>query len=83
MPMARGAHAAIHGSFRLMEFKQIKPVVYLESETSSLFLELPIEIQSYRDILAALDATALPEGQSKDFIGDLAIELYGDHDDLA
>jgi hypothetical protein len=63
-----------------MEFKEIKPVVYLESETSSLFLELPIEIQAYREILAALDATALPEGQSKDFIGDLAVELYGDRE---
>ena len=86
VPAARGAHAAINGSFQLLEFKQIKPVVYLESETSSLFLELPIEIQAYREILAALDETALPEGQSKNFIGDLAVELYGDretHDDLA
>jgi len=83
VPAACGAHAGINGSFQFLEFNKIKPVVYLETETSSLFLELPIEIEAYREILAALDATALPEGQSKDFIGDLAVELYGDHDDLA
>jgi Domain of unknown function (DUF5753) len=83
VPTALGTHAAISGSFILMEFKSIKPVVYLDSETSSLFLELPVQIHSYRDILAALDETALPEGQSRDFIGDLAVRLYGEQDDLA
>jgi transcriptional regulator with XRE-family HTH domain len=83
VPAARGAHAAINGSFQFLEFRQIKPVVYLESETSSLFLELPIEINAYGDILAALDETALPEGQSKDLIGALAVELYGGHVELA
>lgn len=69
-----------------MEFRQIKPIVYLDSETSSLFLERPIEIDAYRSILAALDATALQEGQSREFIADMAMELYSDreaHDHLA
>jgi hypothetical protein len=80
VPAARGAHAGINGSFRLMEFGNIKPVVYLESETSSLFLERPVEIDSYRTILSALDATALPEGQSREFIAGLAMELYSDRE---
>ena len=70
----------------MLEFARIKPVVYLESETSSLFLERPIEIDSYRSILTALDATALREGQSREFIANLAVELYSDreaHDHLA
>ena len=44
VPIALGAHAAMAGAFRLMEFTAFKPVVYLESETSSLFLEKPEEI---------------------------------------
>jgi transcriptional regulator with XRE-family HTH domain len=86
VPASVGAHAATAGSFRLMEFRQIKPIVYLDSETSSLFLERPIEIDAYRSILAALDATALQEGQSREFIADMAMELYSDreaHDHLA
>jgi transcriptional regulator with XRE-family HTH domain len=80
VPAAIGAHAATAGSFRLMEFQNFTSIVYLESETSSLFLELPVEIDSYRTILDALDATALSEGQSREFIGDLAVELYADRE---
>ena len=81
VPGAIGGHAGTAGSFTLMEFDTITPIVYLDSETSSLFLELPVEIEAYQSILAALDATALPEGQSRDFIAELAVELYGDGDD--
>jgi transcriptional regulator with XRE-family HTH domain len=84
VPASVGGHAAIAGSFRLMEFKAIPPIVYLDSETSGLFLELPIEIRAYKNILTALDTTALPEGQSREFITRVAVELYAeDPDDLA
>lgn len=52
MPIVLGAHAAMTGAFRLMEFAEFRPVVYLESETSSVFLERAVEIQAYRNILA-------------------------------
>ncbi|MGH3618610.1 MAG: helix-turn-helix domain-containing protein [Pseudonocardiaceae bacterium] len=86
VPVALGAHAAMTGAFRLMEFAEFKPVAYLESETSSLFLERPEEIAAYRRILAALADTALSEGQSRELIAALATELYPDgedHDDRA
>ena len=86
LPVALGAHAAMTGAFRLMEFTEFKPVAYLESETSSLFLERPEEIQAYRRILAALANTALGEGQSAELIAAMATELYADgedHDDRA
>jgi transcriptional regulator with XRE-family HTH domain len=78
IPSELGAHAVTAGPFMLMEFKGIKPVVYIESETSSLFLETPIEIDSYRKILASLEASALDEGQSRELIATLATELYAD-----
>jgi uncharacterized protein DUF5753 len=70
VPASLGAHAATAGSFTLMELAEFK-VVYLESETSSLFLEKPVEIAAYQDILAALTQTALGEGQSRDLIATL------------
>jgi transcriptional regulator with XRE-family HTH domain len=86
VPGTQGAHAAINGSFTLMEFAEFKPVAYLESETSSLFLEKPVEIDAYQRILAALAETALGEGESRKLIATLATELYADredHDDRA
>ncbi len=86
VPVALGAHAAMTGAFRLMDFAEFKPVAYLESETSSLFLEKPEEIAAYRRILGALADTALGEGQSRELIAALATELYADgedHDDRA
>ena len=86
LPLALGAHAAMAGAFYLMEFAEFKPVAYLESETSSVFLEKPEEIQAYRNILAALAENALTEEQSRELIAALATELYADgedHDDHA
>ena len=81
VPAGLGAHAGLAGSFRLMEFAAIRPVVYLESETSTLFLEEAAEITAYRAILAALAGTSLDAGQSTDLIGQLAIELYRDSEE--
>jgi len=69
-----------------MEFTDFRPVVYLDSETSSLFLEKPEETAAYRKILGALGETALGEGESRKLIATLATELHAnreDHDDRA
>lgn len=74
------------GAFRLMEFTQFKPVAYLESETSNLFLEKPEEIQAYRNILGALAESALSEEQPRELIAGMATRFYPDeedHDDRA
>ncbi|MGH3830151.1 MAG: DUF5753 domain-containing protein [Pseudonocardiaceae bacterium] len=84
VPAALGGHAATAGSFTLMEFPEFKPLVYLESETSSLFLERPEEITAYRSILGGLAKTALGEEESRQLIATLATELSAereDHDD--
>lgn len=73
-----GAHAGMSGPFTLMDVAQFKEVVYLDSETSSVFLEEPVEITAYRNILTSLDARALDEGQSRETIAVLATELYGE-----
>jgi transcriptional regulator with XRE-family HTH domain len=78
VPAALGAHAGVAGSFTILDVRDFKPVVYLDSETSCLFLEAPIEIDAYRNIVAVLRGTALDEGQSRELIGNLAVELYAE-----
>jgi len=81
VPVSLGVHAAMAGSFIFMEFTEFRPVTYLESTTSSLFLELPEETAAYRSILAALAETALGEEESRALIATLATELYADRED--
>ena len=81
VPAAVGAHAGIAGSFRLMEFAEFHPVVYLESETTALFLEKREQVKAYRRILHALAGAALDEGHSRDLIATVAQELSADLED--
>lgn len=78
VPAAIGAHAGTAGSCRLMEFPEFKPVVYVEEEMAGHFLEEPAEIAGYRLIFESLANSALDEGQSRDMIAALAVDLYGD-----
>ncbi len=81
IPAALGAHAGLSGPFTLMEFAEFRPVVYLDSETSSLFLERREEAAAYQRILGALAHTALDEGQSRELIAALATELSAERED--
>jgi transcriptional regulator with XRE-family HTH domain len=78
IPVALGAHAATAGPFIYLEFAEFRPVVYLESETSSLFLEKNEETAAYQRILGTLAETTLGEGESKKLIATVATELYAD-----
>ena len=51
VPAALGARAGLSGHFSLMEFAEFQPVVYLDSETSSLFLERREEAAAHQRIL--------------------------------
>ncbi|MGH3810430.1 MAG: DUF5753 domain-containing protein [Pseudonocardiaceae bacterium] len=75
VPTSLGGHAGMTGAFRLMEFAEFKPVVYLEGETSCLFLERPEEITAYQRILREFADTALDEKQSRELIATLATGL--------
>lgn len=74
VPDALGAYAGLSGPFILMEFAEFRPVTYLDSETSSLFLERRDEAAAYQRILAALTHAALDEEQSRELIATLATE---------
>ncbi|MGH3771121.1 MAG: helix-turn-helix domain-containing protein [Pseudonocardiaceae bacterium] len=80
VPVVLGAHAAMTGAFTLLEFADFRPVVYLESEASSLFLETPVEVDAYQRVLEALAKTALSEEESRELIAALATELSADRE---
>lgn len=76
VPASRGAHPASAGQFQLMESESYPPVVSVESEATSMYLEEPWEIEAYRRVLSGLERSALDEAQSRELIADLARELY-------
>jgi hypothetical protein len=81
VPAAIGAHGAIAGGFIMFEFANFNPVIYLDSETSCLFLEKRAEAKAYKRILSDLASIALDEQESREVITSLAIELSGERDE--
>lgn len=81
IPAAAGGHVGTAGSFTFLEFAEFTPVIYLEGETSGVFLETDEPIEAYQRVLEGLATAALSEGQSRDFISDLVVEPYPDGED--
>lgn len=85
IPDAVGFHAG-EMSFQLMEFTELRPVVFIECPTSALFLERDDTIAGYRRIVANLDNVALSEVHSRAWLANLANKLGArreDHDEHA
>lgn len=71
VPANSGGHPASAGHFQLMESDAYQPVVCIESEETSLFLEERREIEAYRRVLRGLESCALDEAKSRELIADL------------
>ena len=61
--------------FKLMDFMEFHPVVFIESQTSALFLERRETIASYRRVIGHLASVALDERLSREWLATLATEL--------
>ncbi|WP_439661479.1 helix-turn-helix domain-containing protein [Lentzea sp. HUAS TT2] len=72
VPFSVGAHAGMSGSFDLLRFDRIEPVIFLEAENSNLVVERKDSIRDYEDILKALNRVALDEEDSRKLIAKLA-----------
>jgi predicted XRE-type DNA-binding protein len=68
VPTAIGAHAGLGGSFMQLGYEKFEPVVYLEGENSSLFLEDKASLATYTKVLKLLDRQALDAEHSKELI---------------
>lgn len=68
VPTSIGAHAGAAGSFVLLNYEKFEPVVYIDGDHNSLFLEDKASIARYTRILEALDQQALSSEQSNELI---------------
>jgi transcriptional regulator with XRE-family HTH domain len=61
LPFAVGAHAAMAGAFRILDFDDPEDpdVVYLESHVGALYLEEPGEVNEYRRIFELISNNAI------------------------
>jgi len=62
LPWSVGAHAAMAGAFRIMDFDDAEDpdVVYLESHVGALYLEEQAEVDEYRRIFDLICKEAIP-----------------------
>jgi transcriptional regulator with XRE-family HTH domain len=72
IPAQAGAHAGMSGAFRIMQVTGHNPVVYVETQTVSLFLETVSEVTAYLRMVDKLALAALNEGESLELIAQLA-----------
>ena len=64
LPFSAGAHAAMAGAFRILEFDDPDDpdVVYLESHVGALYLEEQAEVDEYRRIFDLISKASVPVG---------------------
>jgi transcriptional regulator with XRE-family HTH domain len=68
IPVSAGVPGMTVGSFHIFRFKDDPPVVYVQHETTSEFLENDYEMDSYRDILNRVASVALDGAQSRQWL---------------
>jgi transcriptional regulator with XRE-family HTH domain len=62
MPFSAGAHSAMGGPFTILRFAEpdLADVVYIEQLTSALYLDKPVEVDSYLEVMEQLCLQAEP-----------------------
>ncbi len=72
-----GAHPAMDGSFIVLGFPEAPDpdVIYLESQTGSLYLEKEPEVERYRAMFQHLTASALGPEESRSLIAEAAAAI--------
>jgi len=73
MPFDRGGHSAAGGSFSILRFAEpdLPDVVYIEQLTGALYLDRPVEIDHYREVMNSLSAEAETPAESARQLGEL------------
>jgi transcriptional regulator with XRE-family HTH domain len=67
LPFTTGAHAAMTGAFRILDFEDPADpdVVYVEAQVGGMYLEKPSELDEYRTIFEMIYKQAVPIGEHK------------------
>ena len=75
LPAAAEDLASFGGAFRLFEYREHNPLVYLDHVATGLFLEDREFVADYRRLLPKISSIALSEAESRVFLADLANTL--------
>jgi transcriptional regulator with XRE-family HTH domain len=76
VPSSAGEHSVFGQAFRLFEYREYAPLVYLDTYKTGLFLEDKEYVDPFRELVPAISQAALDEGQSRELI----VGLAGDYD---
>jgi Domain of unknown function (DUF5753)/Domain of unknown function (DUF397)/Helix-turn-helix domain len=74
LPLSAGKRSTFRGPFQLFEYAQHRPLVYLDSYSTGLFLEDREYVDPFRTLVPALSEVSLDGGQSRELIATLASE---------
>jgi transcriptional regulator with XRE-family HTH domain len=82
IPSAAAGRGLAAGSFHIFGYREGLPVVCIQHEMTSEFLESKPEVIGYRAVLNRVASVALDEGQSREFISHMASDYEGaaEHD---
>ncbi|PRY42577.1 helix-turn-helix domain-containing protein [Umezawaea tangerina] len=76
VPLGTPGATWLRGQFMIMDYARYRSVVYVEQEVSSLFLDEPTPVATYRLMAERLDEVALNEEESRSLLADLGSEYY-------
>jgi transcriptional regulator with XRE-family HTH domain len=76
VPLQAGSHAGQRGAFAIMEFAEEPSLVYVENQTTCMFLDEKEDVAAYRVALSNILNVALKPAESVELISTLA----ADHD---
>ena len=76
LPFSAGAHSAMGGPFTILRFAEpdLADVVYIEQLTSALYLEKPVEVDSYLEVMEQLCLQAEPVANTTKVLGQILAE---------
>lgn len=75
VPLTAGAHAGLRGSFVILEFAEEPALVFMENQSTGLFLEEEVDLAAYRLALGTILNTALAPAATTELIAQIATEL--------
>jgi hypothetical protein len=74
VPASAGSRGMTASPFRVFRYTDDPPMVYVQNETTSEFLESGKDLKVYQAVLNRLATVALNDAESRAFIADMAAE---------
>jgi hypothetical protein len=72
IPSSAAARGSAPGSFHIFGYPEGSPVICIQHETTSQFLETKNDVASYRAVVKRVASVALDEAQSREFVSGMA-----------